>query len=127
MKKLFASLALAAVVAPVWAATQTVTLSVPGMTCSACPITVKKAISKVEGVSKVDVTFETRQAVVTFDDAKTSVQKLTKATAAQRTSLSGATNDKGVPSRNRRNFRHPNSSPATSASRSISLPSLWKV
>ena len=113
MKKLFASLALAAVVAPVWAATQTVTLSVPGMTCSACPITVKKAISKVEGVSKVDVTFETRQAVVTFDDAKTSVQKLTKATAdagypssvkqrvtengtaAQRTSLSGATNDKG--------------------------------
>ena len=66
---------------PVWAATQTVTLSVPGMTCSACPITVKKAISKVEGVSKVDVTFETRQAVVTFDDAKTSVQKLTKATA----------------------------------------------
>ena len=68
-KKLFASLALAAIVAPVWAATQTVTLSVPGMTCSACPITVKKAISKVEGVSKVDVTFETRQAVVTFDDA----------------------------------------------------------
>ena len=61
-----------------WAATQTVTLSVPGMTCSACPITVKKAISKVEGVSKVDVTFETREAVVTFDDAKTSVQKLTR-------------------------------------------------
>ncbi len=79
-EKLFASLAIAAVVAPVWAATQTVTLSVPGMTCSACPITVKKAISKVEGVSKVNVTFETREAVVTFDDAKTSVQKLTKAT-----------------------------------------------
>ena len=50
------------------------------MTCSACPITVKKAISKVEGVSKVDVTFEKREAVVTFDDAKTSVPKLTKAT-----------------------------------------------
>ena len=77
MKKLLSALALAAVVAPVWAATQTVTLSVPGMTCSACPITVKKAISKVDGVSKVDVTFETREAVVTFDDAKTSVQKLT--------------------------------------------------
>ena len=67
MKKLLSALALAAVVAPVWAATQTVTLSVPGMTCSACPITVKKAISKVDGVSKVDVTFETREAVVTFD------------------------------------------------------------
>lgn len=35
MKKLLSALALAAVVAPVWAATQTVTLSVPGMTCSA--------------------------------------------------------------------------------------------
>ncbi|SXX62650.1 MerP [Klebsiella pneumoniae] len=49
MKKLFAALALAAVVAPVWAATQTVTLSVPGMTCASCPITVKHALSKVEG------------------------------------------------------------------------------
>ena len=77
MKKLFAALALAAVVAPVWAATQTVTLSVPGMTC---PITVKHALSKVEGVSKTDVSFDKRQAVVTFDDAKTNVQKLTKAT-----------------------------------------------
>ena len=80
MKKLFAALALAAVVAPVWAATQTVTLSVPGMTCSTCPITVKMAISKVEGVSKVNVTFETREAVVTFDDTKTSVHELIKAT-----------------------------------------------
>jgi periplasmic mercuric ion binding protein len=80
MKKLFASLALVAVVAPVWAATQTVKLSVPGMTCAACPITVKKALSKVEGVSKADVDFDKREAVVTFDDAKTSVQKLTKAT-----------------------------------------------
>ncbi|ABE44156.1 mercury resistance system periplasmic binding protein MerP [Polaromonas sp. JS666] len=80
MKKLFASLALVAVVAPVLASTQTVTLSVPGMTCAACPITVKKAISKVAGVSKTDVSFDKREAVVTFDDAKTSVQKLTKST-----------------------------------------------
>ena len=80
MKKLFATLALAAVATPIWAATQTVTLSVPGMTCAACPITVKKALSKVEGVSKIDVSFEKREAVVTFDDAKANVQKLTKAT-----------------------------------------------
>ena len=79
--RLFASLFLAVVVAPVWAATQTVTLSVPGMTCAACPITVKKALTKVEGVSKVDVAFETREAAVTFDDARTNVQALTKATA----------------------------------------------
>ncbi|MEO4163223.1 mercury resistance system periplasmic binding protein MerP [Acinetobacter baumannii] len=81
MKKLLTALALAATFAvPAWAATQTVTLSVPGMTCASCPITVKKAISKVEGVSKTDVSFDKRQAVVTFDDAKTNVQKLTKAT-----------------------------------------------
>ncbi|HZE91346.1 MAG TPA: mercury resistance system periplasmic binding protein MerP [Rhizobacter sp.] len=80
MKKLFASLVLIAVVAPVWATTKTVTLAVPGMTCAACPITVKTALSKVEGVSKTDVNFDKREAVVTFDDAKTSVQKLTKAT-----------------------------------------------
>lgn len=80
MKKLFTSLALVAITASAWAATQTVTLSVPGMYCAACPITVKKALSKVEGVSKAEVSFETRQAVVTFDDTKTSIQKLTKAT-----------------------------------------------
>ena len=80
MKKPFALLAFAAMAAPIWAATQTLTLSVPGMTCAACPITVKTALSKVEGVSKADMTFEKREAVVTFDDAKTNVQKLTKAT-----------------------------------------------
>ncbi len=78
--KLIAVLSFAAVVAPVWAGTRTVTLSVPGMTCAACPITVKKALTRVEGVSKVDVPFEKREAIVTFDDTKTSVEKLTKAT-----------------------------------------------
>lgn len=81
MKKLFAALALVAVTAPVLAATRTVTLSVPGMTCAVCPITVKKAISKVEGVSKTDVSYDKREAVVTFDDTKTSVEKLSLATA----------------------------------------------
>ena len=31
-------------------------------------------------MSKTDVTFEKREAVVTFDDSKTNIQKLTKAT-----------------------------------------------
>ncbi|MFO6202654.1 cation transporter, partial [Pseudomonas aeruginosa] len=55
MKKLLAALALIAVVSPVWAASQIITLSVPGMTCAACPITVKKALTKVEGVTKAEV------------------------------------------------------------------------
>lgn len=70
----------ATLTAPAWAAIQTVTLSVPGMTCAACPITVKKALSKVDGVQEVNVSYKKREAVVTFDDARTTVEALTKAT-----------------------------------------------
>ncbi|TFH87476.1 mercury resistance system periplasmic binding protein MerP [Billgrantia azerbaijanica] len=66
---------------PAWAAMQTVTLSVPGMTCAACPITVKAALNKVDGVSQIDVSYPDREAVVTFDDAKTTVEALLQATA----------------------------------------------
>ena len=66
---------------PALAATKTVTLSIPSMTCPVCPITVKKALNAVPGVSRVDVNFAKKDAVVTFDDAKTSVAALTKATA----------------------------------------------
>ena len=62
------------------AASKTVTLAVPGMTCATCPITVKKALTKVAGVAKVDVKLDKLQAVVTFDDAKTTIAALTKAT-----------------------------------------------
>ena len=51
------------------------------MTCSVCPITVKKALKAVSGVSKVDVSFAKKEAIVTYDDAKTNVAALTKATA----------------------------------------------
>ena len=59
---------------------RTVTLEVPGMTCSAWPITVRKALKDGSGVEKAAVTFEPREAVVTFDDKKTSVDKLREAT-----------------------------------------------
>lgn len=81
VKKRIAALVLAAICTPAWAATQTITLSVPGMTCAACPITVKKALARVEGVSRVDIVFEKREATVTFDDAKTKVRNLVSATA----------------------------------------------
>ncbi len=68
-------------VAPAGATPQTVTLSVPGMSCAACPITVKKALNKVPGVSKAEVSFKTREAVVSFDDAKATLKALTQATA----------------------------------------------
>ena len=82
MKKLAAVAALAVILSvPAWATTKTVTLSVSGMTCATCPITVKTALSKVAGVEKAEVSFEKREAVVTFDEAKTNADALTKATA----------------------------------------------
>jgi periplasmic mercuric ion binding protein len=69
-----------ALTAPAWATPKTVTLNVPGMTCPACPITVKKALEKVSGVSKINVEYEKKRVVVTFDDTKTSVDALVKAT-----------------------------------------------
>lgn len=74
------SVALSLLVSPAWAASRTVTLAVPGMNCSACPLTIKKALTKVDGVTKVDVSLDDLQAVVTFDDAKATVAALTKAT-----------------------------------------------
>ncbi|MBV6413476.1 MAG: mercury resistance system periplasmic binding protein MerP [Xanthomonadales bacterium] len=81
MKQLVALLALTVVLsAPAWAATETVTLSVPSMTCATCPITVKMALSKVVGVIEAEVTWEPREAVVTYDDTKTTAAALTEAT-----------------------------------------------
>lgn len=65
---------------PAWAAPQTATLSVEGMTCAACPITVKKALGKVPGVARTEIDFDKRQATVTYDDAKTSAEALMRAT-----------------------------------------------
>ena len=82
MKKYWTVAILAAVLAsPSVAAIQTVTLLVPGMSCAACPFTVGQALKKVKGVSKTEVSFEKKLAVVAYDDAQTNVQALIKATA----------------------------------------------
>ncbi|MDD2932825.1 MAG: mercury resistance system periplasmic binding protein MerP [Methylotenera sp.] len=82
MKILFTLFVLTSLAAtPTLAAIKTVILSVPSMTCSACPITVKKALTNVEGVTKTDVNFRKREAAVTFDDTKANIRTLTKATS----------------------------------------------
>lgn len=80
MKRLLALTVAAVLTGPVWSATRTVTLAVPGMDCPVCPITVKKALAGVPGVSRVEVNFDQRIARVTFDDASTHVDALTQAT-----------------------------------------------
>lgn len=80
MKELALGLVLLALNVPAWSATQTVTLSVPGMNCPTCPITVRVALDKVPGVTDVKVDLDKRQSTVTFDDSKATVEALTRAT-----------------------------------------------
>ena len=80
MKKMVLLTLIALTSLTAFAQPQTVTLEVPTMNCVTCPFTVKKALQNVEGVSKAEVTLETKLAVVTFDDEKTSVEALTEAT-----------------------------------------------
>lgn len=60
-------------------AINTVTLGVQGMTCAACPITVKTALKRVPGVSDVKVDHKTGIAEVSYDPTKTSPDELAKA------------------------------------------------
>ncbi len=62
------------------AAEQSVILSVSSMTCSVCPITVKKALQQVKGVKTVNVIYESRIVEVSFDDKLTNINSLLKAT-----------------------------------------------
>ena len=62
------------------AAEKTVTLDVKGMYCPACPYIVQKSLMAVPGVMNAKVSLKNKTAVVTFDDAKTAIPALTKAT-----------------------------------------------
>ena len=67
-------------VATASAAERTVKLAVEKMTCVACPYMVKKSLAAVDGIADVKVSFESKTAVVTFDDSKATVRQLTNAT-----------------------------------------------
>lgn len=60
---------------------RTVTLKVQNMTCSVCPITVRRALEKVQGVASVKVNLDAKTATVTFDPDKANADSLVKATA----------------------------------------------
>jgi mercuric ion binding protein len=58
---------------------RTVTLGVEHMNCAACPITVRKALSHVAGVSTSTVDMSAHTATVTFDPTRTTPQALATA------------------------------------------------
>lgn len=63
------------------AAERSVTLRVDNMTCESCPYIVDKSLERVDGVIEAKVSFEQRTAVVRYDDERTDVDALTRATA----------------------------------------------
>ncbi len=64
------------------ASLQTVTLKVENLWCASCPIIVRRALERVEGVSKAQVSFRSKTATVAFDPSRCDVAKLIAATAA---------------------------------------------
>jgi periplasmic mercuric ion binding protein len=83
MSKLLASGALTVSVlasSAAFAAENTVTLAVKNMYCAACPHTVKASLQAVAGVKAVTVSYKEKTAIVTYDDTRTDVTALTRAT-----------------------------------------------
>ena len=83
MTKLLVSAAIAISVlasSTVLAAEKTITLAVKSMYCADCPFIVRKSLEAVPGVSKVVVSYKDKTAVVTYDDSRTDVSALTRAT-----------------------------------------------
>ncbi|GLQ87365.1 mercury resistance system periplasmic binding protein MerP [Dyella flagellata] len=64
------------------AATRTVTLAVPGMTCPVCPVTIKKSLEKVAGVGDITPDLMRKTVTISYDDTKTQPAALMQATAA---------------------------------------------
>ena len=60
---------------------ETVSFSVEKMTCASCPIAVRKAMQRVEGVKEVKVDFDSKTAVVTFDTGMTTAAAIGAASA----------------------------------------------
>ena len=79
MRKLLIAALLAVPLAASAGDVQTVVLDVPSMTCSLCPVTVKKALQKVPGVANAEIDFTAKTATVKFDPEKASPADLVKA------------------------------------------------
>lgn len=61
------------------AAVRTATFTVENMTCALCPVTVKAAMARVDGVRSVEIDFGAGTAAVVFDPSVTSVEAIAAA------------------------------------------------
>lgn len=81
LRSLVAALAVAASLNAVAAAMVRVDLSVPGMDCTTCPITGRRALQAVPGVKAAKIDCPTKTATVEFDPGMVGLERRTKATA----------------------------------------------
>jgi mercuric ion binding protein len=57
----------------------TATFHVDKMTCATCPIAVKKAMQRVDGVESIDINFDSKKAVVIYNADVTNPQAIADA------------------------------------------------
>jgi len=55
--------------------------SIENMTCATCPISVRKAMQRVDGVISVEVDFESKSATVVFDPGQTTPEEIAAASS----------------------------------------------
>ena len=60
-------------------AVSTVTLTVEGMTCASCSVAVRTALRRLEGVQDARVSVEEKRAVVDYDAARVTPQRMVEA------------------------------------------------
>jgi len=58
---------------------ETVTLTVEKMTCRMCPITIRRAIEKVDGVYNTSVDYSSKTATVIYDPSRTNIETISLA------------------------------------------------
>jgi mercuric ion binding protein len=80
MRKTLMAVLLALPVAAFAGNPQTVVLDVQNMTCSLCPVTVRKALQKVPGVADTTINYDKKTATVKYDPDKAGPAALVKAT-----------------------------------------------
>lgn len=80
MRKILLAVLTALPLAALAVTPKVITLDVKNMTCGLCPITVKKSLEKVPGVSAAKIDFDHKTAIVNYDTDKTTPEALINAT-----------------------------------------------
>lgn len=62
-------------------AVDTVTLHVDGMTCGGCTLATRKVLERLDGVTKADVSYERKRAVVIYDPSRVTAARMIAAVA----------------------------------------------